>query len=154
MHCGSLLIKLEDSPLTPIVNQVCEETGVPISLMMGNTRKDRAVYARQLAIYRCRKETSRPLPEIGDFFGMRERSTIAHAIRCMERRFGKLPTVANSGNRRLTPAQVKAIRIEHAALPIDYNHRRVGIRALTEKYGITRRHLYGICSREIWKNIA
>ena len=50
-----------------------------------SARRSRSVaYPRQIAMYLCRKHTTRSLPQIGRFFGNRDHTTVLYAVRKLE----------------------------------------------------------------------
>ena len=50
-----------------------------------SARRSRSVaYPRQIAMYLCRKLTTRSLPQIGRFFGNRDHTTVLYAVRKLE----------------------------------------------------------------------
>jgi hypothetical protein len=53
--------------------------------LMASRRFRPTVRARQVAMYLCKKLTTRSLPEIGRRFGGRDHTTVLHAVRQIER---------------------------------------------------------------------
>ena len=50
-----------------------------------SARRSRSVaYPRQIAMYLCRKHTTRSLPQIGRFFGNRDHTTVLYAVRKLD----------------------------------------------------------------------
>jgi chromosomal replication initiation ATPase DnaA len=67
-----------------VIIQECTRTGIPLQTLIGPSRIQRIVQARQYAIWRCRKETDASLKQIGNCFGFRDHTTILHAINKVE----------------------------------------------------------------------
>jgi len=63
-----------------IQQSVCKQLDIPHSLLVGKTRKQEIVFARQLAMFLIRELTSSPLKTIGNHFGGRDHTTVMHAI--------------------------------------------------------------------------
>lgn len=50
-----------------------------------SARRSRSIaYPRQIAMYLCRKKTTRSLPQIGRYFGNRDHTTVLYAVRKLE----------------------------------------------------------------------
>lgn len=70
----------------PVINieqvqqAVCKQLDVPMSLLVGKTRKQEIVFARQLSMYLIRELIAVPLKTIGLHFGGRDHTTVMHAI--------------------------------------------------------------------------
>jgi chromosomal replication initiator protein len=67
-----------------IQQTVCKQLDIPHSLLVGKTRKQEIVYARQIAMTLIRELTSSPLKTIGNHFGGRDHTTVMHAISTIE----------------------------------------------------------------------
>jgi len=67
-----------------IQQSVCRQLDVPHSLLVGKTRKQEIVYARQLAMFLIRELTGSSLKTIGNHFGGRDHTTVMHAISTVE----------------------------------------------------------------------
>ncbi len=67
-----------------IQHAVCGQLSVPHSLLIGKTRKQEIVFARQLAMYLIRELTGVSLKTIGNHFGGRDHTTVMHAISTIE----------------------------------------------------------------------
>jgi chromosomal replication initiator protein len=67
-----------------IQKAVCEQLDVPQSLLVGKTRKQEIVFARQIAMYLIRELTSTSLKTIGNHFGGRDHTTVMHALSTIE----------------------------------------------------------------------
>ena len=63
-----------------IQQSVCKQLDVPHSLLVGKTRKQEIVFARQIAMYLIRELTPTSLKNIGNHFGGRDHTTVMHAI--------------------------------------------------------------------------
>jgi chromosomal replication initiator protein len=62
-----------------IQKRVCEYFDIKLSDMRLKKRTKQIVYPRQVAMYLSRCLTEYSLPEIGDYFGGRDHTTIIHA---------------------------------------------------------------------------
>lgn len=67
-----------------IQKAVCEQLDVPQSLLVGKTRKQEIVFARQIAMHLIRDLTSTSLKTIGNHFGGRDHTTVMHALTTIE----------------------------------------------------------------------
>lgn len=63
---------------------VAETHGVALNEILSSSRSARVVRPRQIAMYLAKRITTRTLVEIGDRFGGRDPTTIAHGIRQIE----------------------------------------------------------------------
>ncbi|HVZ41530.1 MAG TPA: chromosomal replication initiator protein DnaA [Candidatus Kapabacteria bacterium] len=63
---------------------VCTQLNIPHSLLVGKTRKQEIVFARQVAMYLIRELTGASLKTIGNHFGGRDHTTVMHAISTIE----------------------------------------------------------------------
>jgi chromosomal replication initiator protein len=63
---------------------VAESFGVKISDLKSKRRTKAVVLPRQVAMYLCRNFANASLPEIGNFFGGRDHSTVIHACKVIE----------------------------------------------------------------------
>ena len=68
--------------------------GVSIEEIEGPGRTRVLVHARQAAMYLSRELTARSLTEIGGLFGNRDHSTVAHAVKAVEKRMSGDPDLA------------------------------------------------------------
>ena len=57
-----------------------------INDILGKRRTQNIAFARQVAMFLCRKHTSCSYPEIGSLFGGRDHSTAIHAQRVIDER--------------------------------------------------------------------
>jgi chromosomal replication initiator protein len=71
-----------------IIEAVALEHGLTCAQMLSRRRDRNLVYARQHAMWRCHRETSASLPEIGRAFGGYDHTTVIHAIRAHSKRTG------------------------------------------------------------------
>lgn len=67
-----------------IQSAVCTQLGIPHSLLVGKTRKQEIVFARQVAMFLIRELTGVSLKTIGNHFGGRDHTTVMHAISTIE----------------------------------------------------------------------
>ncbi len=70
---------------------VAESFGVKISDLKSKRRTKAVVLPRQVAMYLCRTLANSSLPEIGNFFGGRDHSTVIHACKVTEEKKEKDP---------------------------------------------------------------
>lgn len=73
------LIRIDD-----IQRLVAEAHGVALNEILSSSRSARIVRPRQIAMYLAMRMTTRTLVEIGDRFGGRDPTTIAHGVRQIE----------------------------------------------------------------------
>jgi hypothetical protein len=66
-----------------IIIQECLRTGIPLSVLIGPSRKQDIAHARQYAMWRCRTETTSSLTQIGLCFG-KDHTTVLHAVKKIE----------------------------------------------------------------------
>src|SRR5438874_917471 len=69
-----------------IVNEVCREYRLSRDEIASPRRTARVAVPRQVAMYLCRHHTDAPLATIGADLGGRDHSTVAHALKAIERR--------------------------------------------------------------------
>lgn len=74
--------------MNDIIEQVAHEYGLTRAEILARRRHRSIVYARQHAMWRCKKETSASLPEIARAFGGFDHTTVIHAVRSYEKRMG------------------------------------------------------------------
>lgn len=67
-----------------IQKKVCEHYAVKISELHGARRSRDLVRPRQIAMYLCKRLTTRSLPDIGRSFGGRDHTTVLHAVQKVE----------------------------------------------------------------------
>ena len=70
---------------------VAEAFGVKISDLKSKRRTKNIVLPRQVAMYLCRHLANSSLPEIGNFFGGKDHSTVIHAIKTVDEKREKDP---------------------------------------------------------------
>lgn len=70
--------------IASIQREVCERFGVGMNELLSGRRQAYLVIARQFAMWRCRRETTRSFPDIGRRFGGKDHTTVLHAVRKME----------------------------------------------------------------------
>ena len=80
------LIRANDRKLTidEIQRTVAEYFNLRLAEMLSERRARNIVRPRQIAMYLCKRMTSRSLPEIGRKFGGRDHTTVMHAVRKIE----------------------------------------------------------------------
>ncbi len=64
-----------------IIAVVADHLGVPASTILSSTRRQEVVFARQAAMYLCRKLLHYSFPHIGTIFGGKDHSTVIYACR-------------------------------------------------------------------------
>ena len=74
-----------------IQKTVAESFGVKIADLKSKRRTKNVVLPRQVAMYLCRQLANSSLPEIGNFFGGKDHSTVIHAIKTIEEKKEKDP---------------------------------------------------------------
>jgi len=89
-----------------IIKKSCEYYKLRQSDMMSPNRTRTIARPRQMAMYLCKKYTTRSLPEIGRKFGGRDHTTILHGVRKIEELIGKDNQIAEDAEllRRLLEA--------------------------------------------------
>ncbi len=70
---------------------VAESYGIKISDLKSKRRTKAIVLPRQVAMYLCRNLANASLPEIGNFFGGKDHSTVIHACKVIEEKKEKDP---------------------------------------------------------------
>jgi chromosomal replication initiator protein len=70
---------------------VAESFGVKIAHLKSKRRTRNVVLPRQVAMYLCRQLANSSLPEIGNFFGGKDHSTVIHAIKTIDEKKEKDP---------------------------------------------------------------
>ena len=72
----------------PTIDQVKRATMAVFEITktdLESARRSRSIaYPRQIAMYLCRKQTTRSLPQIGKYFGNRDHTTVLYAVRKLE----------------------------------------------------------------------
>jgi chromosomal replication initiator protein len=71
-----------------IQNMVAERYSVTLNDILGKRRTQNIAFARQVAMFLCRKHTGCSYPEIGALFGGRDHSTVIHAQRVIDEKQG------------------------------------------------------------------
>ena len=81
--CLSDILRASDRKLTieEIQRKVSEHFDIRLSDMLGSKRTRTLARPRQVAMWLCKRLTSRSLPEIGRKFGKRDHTTIMHGVR-------------------------------------------------------------------------
>ncbi len=85
-ECLSDILRATDRKVTidEIMKKTCEHYNIRPSDMIGPSRARNIARPRQMAMYLCKKLTTRSLPEIGRKFGKRDHTTILHGVRRIE----------------------------------------------------------------------
>ncbi|MBF9035228.1 chromosomal replication initiator protein DnaA [Rhodobacterales bacterium HKCCE2091] len=85
-ECLSDILRATDRKVTidEIMKKTCEHYNIRQSDMIGPSRARNIARPRQMAMYLCKKLTTRSLPEIGRKFGKRDHTTILHGVRRIE----------------------------------------------------------------------
>ncbi len=74
-----------------IIQEVANAYKVSVEEMVGPSRKQEIVYARQIAIYLARELTDHSFPALGRAFGNRDHTTIMHAYRKVQELLAQAP---------------------------------------------------------------
>ncbi|MFZ2625845.1 MAG: chromosomal replication initiator protein DnaA [Propionibacterium sp.] len=64
-----------------IINETSDYFGISVDALIGTSRTQTLVIARQIAMYLCRELTDLSLPKIGQEFGGKDHTTVMHADR-------------------------------------------------------------------------
>lgn len=80
--------------ITEIQRATCRHFGITPIELLSRRRTHKVVIPRQIAIYLCKKLTTRSLPEIGRMFGGMDHTTVLHAVRVTEKRMRENWTLA------------------------------------------------------------
>lgn len=72
-----------------IQKTVVQNFNISLSDIIGKRRTQNIAFARQVAMYLCRKLTTYSYPEIGTFFGGRDHSTVIHAYKSIDEKTNK-----------------------------------------------------------------
>ncbi len=83
-----------EASVAAVQQMVAERFGISTRELTGKSRTKGIVMPRQVAIYLCRKLTSRPLQAIGAEFGGRDHSTVLHACGKIEKAIADDPSLA------------------------------------------------------------
>ncbi len=76
-----------------IINQVSDVFAIPHKDIVGKSRRMEIVQARQVAMYLCRNLLDASLSSIGVSFGGRDHTTVIHAIKTIEQKGPKNPSL-------------------------------------------------------------
>lgn len=76
-----------------IIAVVADHLGIPSSTILSSTRKQDVVFARQAAMYLCRKLLQHSFPQLGTIFGGKDHSTVIYACRKIESLKNKKPDI-------------------------------------------------------------
>ncbi len=85
-ECLSDILRASDRKVTmdEIIKKTCEHYHLRQTDLMSPSRARNVARPRQMAMYLCKKLTTRSLPEIGRKFGGRDHTTILHGVRKIE----------------------------------------------------------------------
>ena len=85
-ECLSDILRASDRKVTmdEIIKKTCEHYHLRQTDLMSPSRARSIARPRQMAMYLCKKLTTRSLPEIGRKFGGRDHTTILHGVRKIE----------------------------------------------------------------------
>ncbi|MGR3639057.1 chromosomal replication initiator protein DnaA [Alterinioella nitratireducens] len=85
-ECLSDILRASDRKVTmeEIIKKTCEHYHLRQTDLMSPSRARNIARPRQMAMYLCKKLTTRSLPEIGRKFGGRDHTTILHGVRKIE----------------------------------------------------------------------
>ncbi len=85
-ECLSDILRASDRKVTmeEIIKKTCEHYHLRQTDLMSPSRARSISRPRQMAMYLCKKLTTRSLPEIGRKFGGRDHTTILHGVRKIE----------------------------------------------------------------------
>ena len=67
--------------LDSITQTVAKELNIKPSEIKGKGRSKNIVYARRIAIYLCRELTQNTMPQLAQYFGMKDHSSISHMLK-------------------------------------------------------------------------
>lgn len=73
--------KRENITIEHIVKFVCKELNVKPSELRSKTRSKNIVYARRVSIYLARSLTQNTMPQLAQYFGMKDHTTISHTMK-------------------------------------------------------------------------
>ncbi|WP_222611812.1 chromosomal replication initiator protein DnaA [Shimia ponticola] len=95
--CLSDVLRASDRKITveEIQRKVSEHYNIRLSDMIGPKRLRSFARPRQVAMYLCKKMTTRSLPEIGRRFGGRDHTTIMHGVKRIEELMAKDSQIAD-----------------------------------------------------------
>ncbi len=90
--------KIRDVSTDSIQRVVAEKFNVSVHDLVGKRRTHNIAFARQVAMYLCRKLTGCSYPEIGAIFGGRDHSTVIHANKVVSEKLERLPLLEEDIN--------------------------------------------------------
>lgn len=73
--------KRENLTLDNITNTVAKELNIKPSEIKSKGRSKNLVYARRIAIYLCRELTQNTMPQLAQYFGMKDHTAISHTLK-------------------------------------------------------------------------
>lgn len=78
---SGLPLGFSTTSIKQIIGETAAEFGYTVTELLSHRRTSRLCFVRQYAMWRCRNETPRSLPEIARRFGGRDHTTCLHAVR-------------------------------------------------------------------------
>jgi len=85
-----------------IQKRVAEYFNIKLSDLKGRKRSKTIAYPRQVAMYLARELTDYSLPELGEFFGGRDHTTVLHAYEKIQQNVKTNKSVKELVNRLVT----------------------------------------------------
>lgn len=76
-------------PLREVILDVCDRRGLTMAELISPRRNAVLVWARQEAMWECRRQTSASLPQIARALGREDHTTAIHGIRKHQERMGQ-----------------------------------------------------------------
>lgn len=73
-----------------VAQAVADKHGISLDVLRSEKRDRPIAWARQEAMWECRRQTTQSLPQIGLFFGGRDHSTVLHGIHRHQARISSL----------------------------------------------------------------
>ena len=87
---------IREVSMEDIVRKVSEISGVPEDGIVGKSRKQEVVEARQTAMYICRNILDSSLSSVGMYFGGRDHTTVIHAIKTIDKKQSAKPKIGET----------------------------------------------------------
>jgi len=73
--------KRENLTMDTITEVVAKDLNIKPSEIKSKGRSKNIVYARRIAIYICRELTQNTMPQLAQYFGMKDHTAISHTIK-------------------------------------------------------------------------
>jgi chromosomal replication initiator protein len=67
--------------LESITSCVSKDLNIKLSELRSKSRSKNLVYARRIAIYLCRDLTENTMPQLAQYFGMKDHTAISHTLK-------------------------------------------------------------------------